>query len=155
MRKPISGIYKITNLENGKVYIGSSANIKTRWNTQRVSIRNKHTMPDLKDFSNLSFEVLIEAPIEKLPELESFYIKELRSLDGKYGYNKSKNTAGSRRTGPAKFTFPANLFSDQWTRLSQVAIRISAERGQVVSRDELLREIVEEKLLEYESKAQK
>jgi group I intron endonuclease len=37
------GVYKITCLENGKIYIGSSKNINSRWNNHRWNLRNgKH-----------------------------------------------------------------------------------------------------------------
>lgn len=42
----ISGIYKITNLVNNKVYIGQSVNIRKRWN-QHVLELNKNIHPNI------------------------------------------------------------------------------------------------------------
>ena len=40
MTLPLSGIYKITNLSNGKIYIGQSQNIYTRRQQHFVALRN-------------------------------------------------------------------------------------------------------------------
>ena len=38
-----TGIYCIKNLENGKIYIGKSVNIKNRWISHRNTLKNnKH-----------------------------------------------------------------------------------------------------------------
>jgi predicted GIY-YIG superfamily endonuclease len=43
MKEKISGIYKITNLLNGKMYIGSAVNVRKRWHQHRHGLRcNKH-----------------------------------------------------------------------------------------------------------------
>ena len=36
------GIYKITNIENGKSYIGQSTNINNRINKHKNRYKNKH-----------------------------------------------------------------------------------------------------------------
>lgn len=36
----VSGIYKITNTANGKIYVGSSVNIMDRWNRHKSQLRN-------------------------------------------------------------------------------------------------------------------
>ena len=36
----ISAVYKITNKINGKFYIGSSTNIKQRWNSHKERYNN-------------------------------------------------------------------------------------------------------------------
>ena len=40
MTLPLSGIYKITNLTNGKVYIGQSKNIYLRRKQHFVALKN-------------------------------------------------------------------------------------------------------------------
>ena len=65
-----TGIYKITNLVNGKVYIGASKNIEKRWSAHR----NGHS--DLaKEFQtfgldNFKFEILLECPEDMLCQWE-------------------------------------------------------------------------------------
>ena len=48
------GIYQITNLENGKIYIGASSNIKNRWHRHIGALRrNNHTISELQnDYNN-------------------------------------------------------------------------------------------------------
>lgn len=44
-----SGIYSITNTQNGKTYIGSSVNIRIRWRRHKLALREgKHKNPHLQ-----------------------------------------------------------------------------------------------------------
>ena len=85
-----TGIYKITNLVNGKVYIGASKNIEKRWGAHR----NGHS--DLaKEFQtfgleNSKFEILLECPEMMLAQWERDLICLYDSDDPEKGYN-SKN----------------------------------------------------------------
>ena len=38
----VSGIYKIVNTKNGKLYIGSSKNIMRRWSVHKSALKNNH-----------------------------------------------------------------------------------------------------------------
>lgn len=80
--RDISGIYKITSLKTGLVYIGQSTNLKRRW-TEHVksslgagtlASSTLHTTMKKEGAENFTFEVLEEAEKEKLRERESFYI---------------------------------------------------------------------------------
>ena len=86
-----TGIYKITNLVNGKVYIGASKNIEKRWSDHR----NGHS--DLaKEFQtfgldNFKFEILLECPEDMLCQWERDMIC-LYDADGpEKGYNCKKD----------------------------------------------------------------
>ena len=85
-----TGIYKITNLVNGKVYIGASKNIEKRWGAHR----NGHS--DLaKEFQtfgldNFKFEILLECPEDMLCQWERDMICLYDADDPEKGYN-SKN----------------------------------------------------------------
>lgn len=88
-----SGIYKITNLENGMAYIGQAVNIRDRWSTHiktglgaETPTRNK-LYPAMLAFGveNFTFEVLEECPSELLNEREKFYIEFYDTTN--YGYN--------------------------------------------------------------------
>lgn len=76
-----SGMYKITNLVNGKIYIGSSTSIRKRFN-KHISLlkQNTHKNPDLQlDFNsgeecNFEFNVLEFCDQENLLEREQCYI---------------------------------------------------------------------------------
>ena len=91
-----SGIYKLTNQLDGKVYIGQSVNIKDRWGTHikmglgaETPSRNKLYSAMLKDgVENFTFEVLEECPSSQLNEREKFYIDFFSSSE--YGYNSTR-----------------------------------------------------------------
>ena len=107
----ISGIYKITNLANGKIYIGQSVDINKRWNDH---IRNgfkegtdeynyplyqafrKYTNNDKSKIEEMfDFKVIKKCEKELLNEKEIFYIKKYRTYiyreDSKgWGYNQTE-----------------------------------------------------------------
>ena len=90
------GIYKITNTYNGKVYIGSSRNIKKRitehFKPSKVSARMKYPLyKDISLYGRGKFEVNVieECEIEELEELETKYIK---LYFGENCYNISKTS---------------------------------------------------------------
>ena len=89
----MTGIYKITNKENGKIYIGQSIDILRRWKEhikrgEFVSIEedefhyllNKHT-------NSFTFEILEFCSIEDLDEKEIKYISLFNSFEN--GYNRT------------------------------------------------------------------
>lgn len=93
----LSGIYKIENKVNNKVYIGSSKNINTRWGQHKNMLNNnKHHSIKLQRAwnkygeANFIFEVIEECDIEKLLYLEQFYIDKYKSYYE--GYNSKENT---------------------------------------------------------------
>ena len=88
------GIYKITNTVNGKIYIGQSTNIETRWKQHKQHLRNNyHCNEHLQRAWNrygenaFVFEVIAECTEDKLNELEAKFIEEYHGTDFKYGYN--------------------------------------------------------------------
>ena len=84
-----SGIYKITNTTNGKVYIGQSIHLKNRIsNHKRVnSERNIGLKRAYKKYGieKFTFEIIKET--YDLDYWEKFYIYWYRSTNPKYGYN--------------------------------------------------------------------
>lgn len=94
----IIGIYKITNLINGKIYIGKSLNIKARiqahksyYKTNAPSKNNKYWHNKLytamREFGidNFSFEVIEECKSEELDQKEIYWINYYDSYNN--GYN--------------------------------------------------------------------
>ena len=80
------GIYKITNKNNGKVYIGQSNNIERRLSEHKQ--KRTKTIDDyinVLGVENFEFEVLEECDLEELNEKEQSYIKKYNSINN--GYN--------------------------------------------------------------------
>lgn len=101
--RPICGIYEIRCLVNGKVYIGSSANVPLRWRKHLADLdAGKHHSILLQRAwtkhgqDNFVFEILEEVDAERLIEVEQRYIDERRAHIPANGYNISP-TAGSCR----------------------------------------------------------
>ena len=88
------GIYKITNIDTGKCYIGKSTNVKTRIADHFKSSIGIRSIADqavhhaiLKEgFWNWAIEVITYCDKERLSELEKYYITFFKSME--HGYNK-------------------------------------------------------------------
>lgn len=85
-------IYKITNQINGKIYIGqTNRTIQDRWNSHVADSKRPEKQTYLyKAFhkygiNNFQIEEIIEAPQDKLNELEIYYINYYDSYNN--GYN--------------------------------------------------------------------
>lgn len=91
--KEISGIYKITYVKTGEIYIGKSVNIAERWKQHiktslgigTLANSTLHNHMNKNGLWDYTFELLEEVPKEKLTEREKFYIKFFES--DKYGFN--------------------------------------------------------------------
>lgn len=92
------GIYLITNTEDGKVYLGSSINLKKRKYAHFNALQNgKHSNRhlqcayDLYGVEAFQWEVLLYSPKDisdkELKTLEDYYINFFNALNPKYGYN--------------------------------------------------------------------
>ena len=93
MKQKICGVYKITNLVNGKFYIGSSNNIEFRWKQHKDKLNeDKHGNTYLQNAwnqygeENFKFEIIEECSPELQFEREQFYLNTLSPFD-KNGYN--------------------------------------------------------------------
>lgn len=100
--KKSSGIYKIINILNDKIYIGSTESFKIRFNKHIGALRNKrHHSPHLQNFYNkygegcLKFQIVEIVDESKLIEREQYYLDTLKPF-GENGFNCSP-TAGSVR----------------------------------------------------------
>ena len=93
-----TGIYKLTNLKNQKVYIGQAANLADRWKDHIKAGLGIDTPSNMlytamiKDgVENFTFEVLEECERSALNDRETYYIEFYRSQE--HGYNMTKGGA--------------------------------------------------------------
>ena len=92
----VTGIYKITNQENGKCYIGQSVDVSKRWKDHAKcglgidTPQGNKLYKDMQEVGiwNFSWELLEQCPREQLNEKEKYYIDLYQSQD--FGYNSTK-----------------------------------------------------------------
>lgn len=100
IRQPISipnntaGVYQITNLLNGKIYIGSSKNIRERFRSHKRELRRGvHCNARLQNSwnkygeDNFNFSILEICSIEDRFDREQYYIDSTNCCDDSVGYN--------------------------------------------------------------------
>lgn len=96
------GIYKIINIKNKKVYIGSSKNIERRFkehlhklqDNSHHSIKLQRSYNMTKDKSIFKFEIIEETSENQLKEREQYYIDLYDSFNT--GYNCSEKVDNSK-----------------------------------------------------------
>ena len=88
-----SGIYKITRLKTGEIYIGKSTDVRKRWTEHcktaygvgTIAHSILHTTIKKDGIENFTFELLEEVPKDKLTEREKYWIAFYDSKN--YGLN--------------------------------------------------------------------
>ena len=92
----VSGIYKIENLINHKVYIGQSIDIHDRWISHINSKDDCYIHRAMRKYGveNFSFEILIET--YDLDYWEKRLIKLFHSNDLNFGYNMTEGGESNR-----------------------------------------------------------
>jgi hypothetical protein len=88
-----SGIYKITRLKTGEIYIGKSTNVKDRWIQHCKTVYGAgtiahsilHTTMAKDGLEQFTFELVEEVPKDKLTEREKYWIDFYQSKT--YGLN--------------------------------------------------------------------
>lgn len=109
--KNVNGVYKITNLVNGKVYVGSAVQVRTRWCVHRGALeRGKHHSSPLQNAwhkygkENFEFSLIEECSREALRDREQHWM-DLLGAHGPRGYNvveTARGTFGYRHTPAAR-----------------------------------------------------
>lgn len=92
-----SGIYCFENKINGKLYIGQAQNIKERIRHHIKSKDHLYIHKALRKYGvdNFNFYILEFCSIDKLSELEIYYIQKYNTF--KYGYNLTAGGEGGKR----------------------------------------------------------
>lgn len=91
--KATSGVYKICNLVNGKLYIGSSKNLVNRATNHRKNLRggthsNKHLQASYNKYGGENFRFEIIEYCDNYVEREQYWMDLLDVNNPKNGYNK-------------------------------------------------------------------
>lgn len=108
----VCGIYTITNIVNGKMYIGYTNDLYTRGKKHLSELRNKeHNNPYLQNSfnkygeQNFKFEVLEECEERFLVSQEHYWVLLLRTKEEEFGYNIKEthpNSIGGRHSQETK-----------------------------------------------------
>ncbi len=87
-------IYSITHIDSGKVYIGSTTNLKVRWRDHKKTLRgNRHDNRYLQNAWNkyredsFSFKVIEECGVNILLDREKFWFNKTSCCDRNFGFN--------------------------------------------------------------------
>ena len=130
------GIYKITNLVNGKVYIGQSTDIhrriivhKSRAFQENDAQRDCHLYRAIRKYGvqNFEFEVVEECPVSELNAKEILYIDMYKSYDEEYGYNMTRGGEGGYKQSRP---FIIGLWKDGFS-VGEIAKEIHGSRNTV------------------------
>lgn len=127
-----TGIYKILNKITNKFYIGSAADIKSRWSKHRKMLRenwhdNKHLQSAWNKYGqeNFLFEIVELCSKEELVKTEQKYLNLYRCWNREIGYNIAKiagNTTGCFHTDESKLLISQNnKAGDEEVRLKMKA----------------------------------
>lgn len=130
-----SGIYKITCTENGKFYIGSTINFRTRCRTHRYTLNaNTHKNRALQSAWNkygkksFIFEIIDRVSCDDLIAVEQMYLDTLQPFD-KVGYNLVKiagSQLGKRHSKESKIKMSRSAKNrkspSRFTKIDQIGI---------------------------------
>lgn len=119
------GIYKITNLVNGKIYVGQSVDIERRFQKHLYANDDFIIHKAIKKYGrqNFSLQILEECSQELLNDREIYWIKTLNSITPN-GYNMING--GSNGAGFAK-----GYKVIQYNLMVSIQLNIPARNGQV------------------------
>ncbi|WP_426070173.1 GIY-YIG nuclease family protein [Janthinobacterium sp. DSP2-3-3] len=136
-----SGIYKITNTANGKIYVGSAVKFKTRWNAHLTTLRRKcHENKKLQAAwlkygeGSLVFSVIeVVTDLSNLVQREQHWIDLLNTF--KAGYNMcptAGNCIGRRFSDESRAKMSASAMGRVMS--PETRVKLSAS-GRAVSRE--------------------
>jgi group I intron endonuclease len=147
----ISGIYKITNIKNGRIYIGSSCNIRKRWHGHAASLRcGKHYNQFLQhDYNKCGADAFVYELLESTEHLDqnARLALEEEYIMKYYDHGKNcYNLCAWAVEGPGKYKDPvstkakisaksqANWDNPEWRENQIKLIQEAARRPETIAR---------------------
>ena len=139
------GIYKITNINNGKVYVGRAANIEKRWKEHKDALaagthhsyKLQECYDALTNKDDLKFEIVEEVPYENERVVkEQYYIDKYDAFHN--GYNCSEFADNPKYIKPKAEDIHNFVFYASWYEL----IEAYENAGQPEMAAEIAKQIV-------------
>lgn len=139
------GIYKITNINNGKVYVGRAANIEKRWKEHKDALATgthhsyklQECYDALTNKDDLRFEIVEEVPYENERVVkEQYYIDKYDAFHN--GYNCSEFADNPKYIKPKAEDIHNFVFYASWYEL----IEAYENAGQPEMAAEIAKQIV-------------
>lgn len=131
-----SYLYKITNLINGKVYIGQTVNPKRRWYTHQ---RRKDGCPKLYaainkyGADNFRFEILVIGSKEYINNLESLAIEKFDSMENGYNIRPGGDVCSGYKIAKRRDD-KAIYINDFWFPATRYALPVFCRNGETIKR---------------------
>lgn len=110
--KNICGIYLIKNIINGKVYVGKSVNISSRFSNHKSHLKrdvcskdcNRYLFNSVKKHGIENFEFIVHEELEKdeelLKERELYWMDYFNSCNMEFGYNLRRDSSSQMIVHP-------------------------------------------------------
>ena len=124
------GIYKIENKVNGKVYVGQSVDITSRWKSHRSELKrgihyNDHLQRAWNKYgeNNFTFTVIEECKKDDLNDKEIYWIDYFKSCEYENGYNSSIGGAGDILYRPILQFSLSGDFINEWKNSREASIK--------------------------------
>lgn len=125
LERAIPAVYKITNLANGKIYVGSTTNYRVRRVQHFSELRcgrhsNSHLQRAFNKYGESQFKMEMLTPVtpDELDLMESGFIEWLNATNPSVGYNVLKG--GGRR--PSKPWGQSHLSEESRQRISKAKL---------------------------------
>lgn len=137
-KKRRCGVYTITNVTNGKIYLGSSVDCLERWNQHKKSLRanrhyNKHLQAAWNKYKESGFLFEIIEITDLYLQREQELIKQMNLTDPKIGYNIYSEVKGGKRKRPVLQYDSNGVFLKKWDSVKTAADELSILATGIVS----------------------
>lgn len=129
-----AGVYQIVNTKNGKRYIGSSVNVRSRYGSHLRGLgKGRHHSTRLQHswvkYGSIAFEfsILEVVPQEELLACEQKYLDMYQAYDPEHGYNicrEGRNRAGAKHSASTKARISSSNQGKKRTEAQIEAMRV-------------------------------